>query len=241
MALTPAQWQTMALRMAGCLRQNALFEIAFAISTSGGVFKFGFNGDQTGPLPYNVTAEDFRLALVALPSIGADGVKINGIRKGPYYVEMTGANSGQIVPEPVIDGSQLDPPHTPFVNERRNGQPDDYTGDADMFWNDENIATAANDKIRMLNVAYQLIIMRMGKLSTIVDTQTGQVDQTIVKGSQLMKQAETQKNIIEAELQKLVNAIHIGDTKRTQFGVMSAGTPNGLPLYQMQYRNGRFG
>jgi hypothetical protein len=241
--LSPEQWQTMALRMAGCLRQNAVFEVAFAISTAGGQFFAAFNGEQTAALPYNVSAPAFAAALQFLPSIGVDGAKVNGIPKGPYFVEMTGALSGQIVPDIVLDGSQLDPPHSPVATIKQQGQPDDYSNDAVTLWEDEYIATAPTDSIRMLNVAVRLVMLRMAKLSTIVDTDTGQVDRTMIKGSQLMLQAERQKQAIEDELSKQVRSVNVGDISRTQFGVMTAGTTNGLPLYQMGFNpfSGRFG
>jgi uncharacterized phage protein gp47/JayE len=61
--------------------RDAVQEIRLDPLPTGGSFRLEFNGDITTPINFNDTAVDVRLALEALPSIGANNVAVSG---GPF-------------------------------------------------------------------------------------------------------------------------------------------------------------
>jgi hypothetical protein len=232
MSRTVEQWLDQALRLSGCKRQNAIFEIAFAFATSGGEFTVSFNGEETDELDYNVSAVDFLAALESLSAVGIGNVNVQGVKRGPYFVEFKGELGGMAVPDLVIDGSDLDPPQDVPVAHKQMGQSDDYESDARLTWDDYE--SISDGHLRSLYVADRLIGLRIGKLSDRIDTLSGQVDVVNLRGNQLFTNALKMQQSIQAEIAKAEIAIGSGARHRTYGGVMSRTTPNGLPLFGMQ-------
>jgi uncharacterized repeat protein (TIGR01451 family) len=70
-----------------------------------GSFTVGFEGNATGPLPPNASAEEVQGALESLPGLGAGELSVDGVPGGPFRVEFTGARAGQAVPSLSAEGS----------------------------------------------------------------------------------------------------------------------------------------
>jgi hypothetical protein len=84
------------------------------IAAANGTFKLSFEGQTTGPLPYTASAEDVRIALNALSTIGGSGgsVAVSGgpgdaTGSNPYVVTFGGTLAGKAVGQIGLDSSAL--------------------------------------------------------------------------------------------------------------------------------------
>lgn len=78
-------------------------------SPAGGTFTLGFEGETTGPIPFNARPAVVSEALSALASIGNGNVEVLGNPGGPYTVSFIGARRGVNQPQLVADASGLTP------------------------------------------------------------------------------------------------------------------------------------
>ena len=237
---TPQQYQNEALDLAGAKSQNAIFEIRFANANSGGVWTASFNGNTTPQLAYNVASSDIRSALWALPSIGAGGADVTGVRKGPYFVEMQGANAAMLTPPLTVNGSLLVPVQIVVVNVVQEGQSNSFAAKASGFWID--FEAVPDLELRKLFVAKAVLEIRIAGLSDRIDTEAGQIDRQRVSSRQLFLNAMALQDTIDGKIADALEQSHLG-ARRTVGGMLNARTPNDLPLFGMSYsrRNGRFG
>lgn len=112
--MTPLEWQERAVREVGGQSRNAVYELRLPFGVSGGHYTPSVSGDATAPLPFDAPAATLEAALCALPGVGLGGAFVSGPRKGPFQIEIVGANAGQPLPEGWLsgDGSALVPPAT---------------------------------------------------------------------------------------------------------------------------------
>ncbi len=78
---------------AGSDSVNELQQISINNAT-GGSFTLSFDGETTGPLAYNATADNIRAALQSLTAINSGDVSVTGSIGGPWTVEFTGSLAG---------------------------------------------------------------------------------------------------------------------------------------------------
>lgn len=226
MAMTPAQWQAKAIEETGGSTTNAKFKFAMVYGTSGGSFTVEINGLVTAPVLFPASVNSLRFALEALPTVGAGGAKVKGALGGPYEVEFVGANAGQDVPPPVIEGALLNPPQDVEVEVVSFGQTNDFSEDAAEAW--VNNAAARSDKLRFLYVKLELLEKRLGGAIDWVDTRTGQVNEIEEKASQITLNLEKRKADVLAAINTELDALAAG-ARRTYGGPMTTTTTNGKP------------
>ena len=65
------------------------------ITATGGTFTLTYSGRQTGPLPFDLTADALRAALEGLSRIGAGNVDVGGPAGGPFELRFGGALEGR--------------------------------------------------------------------------------------------------------------------------------------------------
>ena len=91
---------------------NEIQNIAFTEGTKEGTFTVTFEGQTTKPVQFaagNFTAEDFRIQLEKLSTIGAGNVRVSGEEKGPFKIEFKGKFTDLNVPQVTTDFSGLMP------------------------------------------------------------------------------------------------------------------------------------
>ncbi len=84
---------------------------------TGGKFTLGFEGEETGELPFNATAGEVQAKLEGLAKLGVGQVAVSGEPGGPWAVEYTGSRGGQSVSELTTQAGALtgEPGETPSV------------------------------------------------------------------------------------------------------------------------------
>jgi hypothetical protein len=236
---TEQQLITRAIEEAGCNSENAKFEFSFAYGTSGGVFTVDVNSFVTDPVTHPCSAAALKEALEDLSSVGEGGVIVRGAIGGPFETEFIGANAGQVMPLPVVDGSDLTPTQTVMVEEIQQGDPTDYVSDATIFW--EDYENAATDTLRFLYTKRGLIRKRIGRLSNETDVRIGRDNQAEEAGSKRFQQALELLKRVENEIDAEIGVIN-ASSRRGYGSQMTTTTPNGLPYGMMSrnVRNGRF-
>jgi len=65
------------------------------IAATGGTFTLTYSGQQTGPLPFGVSAAQLRAALEQLSRIGAGNVDVGGPDGGPFELRFGGGLEGR--------------------------------------------------------------------------------------------------------------------------------------------------
>ena len=65
------------------------------VTATGGTFTLTYSGQQTGPLPFDLSADVLRGALEALSRIGAGNVDVSGPTGGPFELRFGGALEGR--------------------------------------------------------------------------------------------------------------------------------------------------
>jgi hypothetical protein len=78
------------------------------ITAGGGTFTLTYSGQQTGPLPFDLTADALRGALEGLPRIGAGNVVVSGPGGGPFELRFGGALEGRNIEVVEADDGALE-------------------------------------------------------------------------------------------------------------------------------------
>ncbi|MGC4886692.1 hypothetical protein [Micromonospora sp. DT227] len=84
---------------------------------TGGTFTLTFNGETTGAIAFNATADAVKAALAALPSVNASDLAVSGGPgpNTPYVVAFRGQFAGQNVAQMTASGASLTGGTTPSV------------------------------------------------------------------------------------------------------------------------------
>lgn len=171
MALSASQYQLNALALVGAAPVDAIFELILPLATEGGTFAITYEDEETADLAWNTDAATLEAALEALETIGVGGVAVEGVRQGPYYIQLTGANGGQAAGSMTADGSNLDPPAGLALTEVQQGRPSRLASSALTFWNKYEGTTDLD--LRYLYMARDLCVEQMGRQSNRVDARDG--------------------------------------------------------------------
>lgn len=67
------------------------------VAAAGGTFSLTYSGQQTGPLPFDVSSGALQAALEALARIGPGNVAVSGPDGGPFELRFGGALMGRNV------------------------------------------------------------------------------------------------------------------------------------------------
>lgn len=81
----------------------------------GGTFTLTLNGETTGNIAFDATADTVRAALEALPSVSAGDVTVTGAAGGPYTITFGGTLAGTNVAAMTASGAGLTGGTTPGV------------------------------------------------------------------------------------------------------------------------------
>lgn len=230
--MVKADYITKALNEAGGKNVNALFELKFMVSTANGTFRIGFNDVYTPAIAFAPAADALQTALNNLASIGANGTKVRGVLRGPYYIEMTGANAGQIVPPLILDGALLNPVQAGSFEPIRQGEINDWSDLANTAW--DNDTESPNSQIRFLRVKLAILNARINRESESVDQVVGQVNTVQSKDNQRYTNLVRERMAVEIEIEKAIKTANAG-AAGTFGGVMKTRVPGGLPYGQMVF------
>jgi uncharacterized repeat protein (TIGR01451 family)/CSLREA domain-containing protein len=111
---------SLAARAASLNNETQDIEILDAAS---GTFTLTFDGQTTGPIAFDASANDVENALIALSNVGATDVTVGGLEGGPWRVEFTGGLANQNLAPMTADTSGLDVGATANINTFHNGNP----------------------------------------------------------------------------------------------------------------------
>jgi len=78
------------------------------IAATGGTFTLTYSGQQTGPLPFDLTAEVLRTALEGLSRIGVGNVAVSGPGGGPFELRFGGELEGRNIEVVEADDDALE-------------------------------------------------------------------------------------------------------------------------------------
>jgi hypothetical protein len=78
------------------------------IAATGGTFTLTYSGQETGPLAFDLAADDVQSALEGLGRIGAGNVAVSGPDGGPFELRFGGELTGKNVAVVEPDGERLD-------------------------------------------------------------------------------------------------------------------------------------
>lgn len=219
-----AYWKNEAIRRVGAESLNAVYELRFAFATLGGTFAVAFNDISSDAIDFPPSAAELTAAMVAMPSVGAAGVRVRGVLRGPYEIEFTGASAGQEVPPLLVDGTELDPPQEVIPVLLQQGETGDYVADVAQYW--DNHADTDDYELRSLQCSYDLIHLLLGRFAhTEYDVQSGQVNTVTEKRSQRYSNMRERENAIARQIQE--KASTIGIAARRPFAGRVANTPDG--------------
>lgn len=172
MSQSAEQYQADALSTIGEAPCGAIFELLLPIATDDGGFTLTYNGQTTLELNYNVDAATMQAALEDLSTIGLGGVKVDGQKKGPYYIELTGENVGASWATLTADGSGLSPAAGLTPKAVRNGRASRFADKASQYW--AKYSTITDLDLRALYMTRDLIVQdAMGASVSSVDVRDG--------------------------------------------------------------------
>lgn len=230
-------WQEQAIKRVGLSRINAAFELRFMFNTEGGIFRASFNDVVSGDIFFPPSADQLKAALEAMITIGANGVNVKGVLRGPYEIEITGANSGQVVPPLLIDGTELEPPQEVIPARLQQGNSGNYWGDVLQYW--ENHAEVEDLELRSLLCAFDLVQLRLGELADEYDVESGQVNRVMERRSQRVGNMKDRERSIQQSI--ITKQQDLGAGARRPFRGEVAATSNDLPPFVLglNAENGR--
>jgi hypothetical protein len=78
------------------------------VTATGGTFTLTYSGQQTGPLPFDLTADGLRGALEGLSRIGAGNVAVSGPGGGPFELRFGGELEGRNIEVVEADDDALE-------------------------------------------------------------------------------------------------------------------------------------
>jgi hypothetical protein len=78
------------------------------VTATGGTFTLTYSGQQTGPLPFDLTADVLRAALEELSRIGAGNVNVSGPGGGPFELRFGGELEGRNIEVVEADDAALE-------------------------------------------------------------------------------------------------------------------------------------